>query len=119
MAKASGIGALLTGIAVGEAALFLSDEKNRTKAKVKLDEASAQIKEISAEWQKNPESVIAELKQKATDIVSDLEHSSKDASTQMSTATREKILDALAETEKMIKSARATLAADLKAEKSK
>ena len=119
MAKGSGIGALLTGIAVGAAALFLSDEKNRTKAKAKLDEASAQIKEISAEWQKDPEAVIAELKQKASDIASDLEKSSKDAGSTLSVASREKMLDALAETEKMIKSARASLSADLKAKKSK
>jgi uncharacterized membrane-anchored protein YhcB (DUF1043 family) len=109
MAKGSGLASLVTGIALGAAALFLSDEKNRTKVKGQLSKVTADVKTVSKEWQEDPDKAIDLLKKKAAAIAKDLEKSSKDAGKKLSETSKMKMLDALEETEKMIKSARASL----------
>lgn len=114
MSKPSGLGSLLTGIALGAAALFLADEKNRAKVKGKLDKVTEDAKLVGKEWQEDPDKAIDLLKKKAASIAKDLEKTSKSAGKELSDKSREKMLDALAETEKMIKSARASLTPEKK-----
>lgn len=114
MPKSSGLGALLTGIALGAAALFLSDEKNRAKVQSKLGKVSEDTKDLGRDWQLDPDKAIDQLKKKAAAITKELEKSSKDAGKKLSAVSREKMVDALAETEKMIKHAREALAAEKK-----
>lgn len=117
MAKSSGLGPLLTGIALGAAALFLSDEKNRTKVKGKLDKVTEDVKSVGKEWREDPDKAIDMLKKKASNLAKDLEKGSKDGMQKLSEASKEKMLSALEETEKMIKNARASLTSEAKAKK--
>lgn len=112
MSKSSGLGALLTGIAIGAAALFLADEKNRTKVKNEFSKLTKDAQDFSKEWQEDPDKAIDLLKKKAASIAKDLEKTSKDTGQKLSAKSKEKMIDALAETEKMIKSARANLSAE-------
>jgi hypothetical protein len=57
MGKKSLLGTLLTGVALGAAALFLSNEKNRDKAKKVVKKTVAQAKKLEAEYKKNPAKV--------------------------------------------------------------
>lgn len=114
MSKNSGLGALLTGITLGATALFLSDEKNRKTVKGKLVEVAKEAKVVGKEWEEDPDKAIDLLKKKAAKIAKDLEKASKATGAQLSVASREKMLDALAETEKMIKNARTSLSAETK-----
>ncbi len=57
MGKKSLLGTLMTGIALGAAALFLSKEENRTKATKVVKKTVAQAKKLEAEYKKNPAKV--------------------------------------------------------------
>lgn len=62
MAKKTGLGTLLTGIALGAAALFLSKKENRVKAKKVVKTTIAKAKKLEAEYKKNPNKVKAAVK---------------------------------------------------------
>ena len=53
--KSGGLFTLLTGMAAGAAAMFLSKPENRQLAEKKVKSVTAQAKKIHAEYQKNPE----------------------------------------------------------------
>jgi hypothetical protein len=69
MSKKMGLFSLITGIAAGAAAVFLSDEKNRQKAETTLKDASVAAKKISKEIKNNPEKAVADLKKTGKKIV--------------------------------------------------
>lgn len=66
MARKSLVGSLLTGIALGAAALFFSKEENRTKAKRVVNATVAKAKNLKAEYKKNPARVKAAVKKQVT-----------------------------------------------------
>jgi hypothetical protein len=52
--RTSGLFTLLTGMAAGAAALFLSDEKNRQSTKKELSKAGTTAKKLKSEYDKDP-----------------------------------------------------------------
>jgi hypothetical protein len=64
MAKKSGLGALIAGVALGAAALFLSKKENRIKATKAVKTAVTKAKKLEAEYKKNPAKVTAAVKKK-------------------------------------------------------
>lgn len=67
--KSGGLFALLTGIGLGVAAVFLSKEENRTKTKEVALKTVVKAKKLKAEYQKNPTKVKKQLKATATKVV--------------------------------------------------
>lgn len=61
MAKKSGLGTLLAGIAMGAAAVFLSKKENRDKARATLKKAGDKAKRLKSDYQKDPEKVKSQL----------------------------------------------------------
>lgn len=55
MAKKNGLVTLLTGVALGAAALFLSKEENRKKVKTLAATGVKKAEKLKAEYQENPE----------------------------------------------------------------
>ena len=68
MAKKGGLLTLVTGLALGAAALFLSKEENREKTKKVAKVAVAKAKKIKAEYQKNPAKVKQQIKKQGKKI---------------------------------------------------
>ena len=68
MGKKSLLGTLLTGIALGAAALFLSKEENRAKATKVVKKSVAQAKKLEAEYKKNPAKVTKQVTAKGKKI---------------------------------------------------
>lgn len=68
MAKKSGLLTILTGVALGAAALFLSKKENREKTKKVAKAAVAKAKQIKAEYKKNPAKVKQQLKKEGKKI---------------------------------------------------
>lgn len=96
MSKSTGVGALLTGMAIGAAALFLSDEKNRAKVRASILQLTSDAKELGTKLKNDPNAVLS------------------DASKKLSTASKETAVAALSKTEKAAKSARTSLTSDTK-----
>lgn len=112
MSRSTGVGALLTGMAIGATALFLSDEKNRAAVKAKLAALTNEAKEIGKEWKEDPDKAIAHLKKNASEIADQAKKSSAVAGKKLSAASKQKMIETLEETEKAVKSARTSLAAE-------
>lgn len=112
MSKASGVGALLTGMVIGMATIYLSDEKNREAVRVKLAALTNEAKEIGKEWKKDPDKAIAHLKRNASEIAEKVKKGSAESGKKLSAASKQKMIATLDETEKAVKSARASLAAE-------
>ena len=110
MAKNSGLGALLTGLALGAAALYLKDEKNRKKVKSAVGDISDTAKEFHAQWQQDPDAAIASLKEKAKALTSKLDENKQSAGAKLTAASKKAMLKALEETERLLKTARKNLA---------
>lgn len=89
MSKTTGVGALLTGMAIGAAALFLSDEKNRAKVKAS----------------------IIQLTGDANKVLTDVKKKAAATGKQISAVSKDKMVDVLDETGKVVKSASKNLAA--------
>ncbi len=62
MAKKTGIGTLLTGLALGAAALFLSKKENRVKAKKVVAATVTKAKKLKADYKKAPAKTTAKVK---------------------------------------------------------
>jgi len=71
--NSSGLLALVTGMAAGAAAVFLSQKENREKTKKVLYKAEKKIAQASKEAQKNPQKfakkVVKEVKKDAKKVV--------------------------------------------------
>jgi DUF438 domain-containing protein len=68
MAKKGGLLTLITGLALGAAALFLSKEENREKTKKVAKVAVAKAQKLKTEYQKNPKKVKQEIKKQGKKI---------------------------------------------------
>lgn len=68
MAKKSGLLTILTGVALGAAAMFLSKKENREKTKKIARSAVVKAKQIKAEYKKNPAKVKQQLKKQSKKI---------------------------------------------------
>lgn len=64
MAKKAGLGTLLTGIALGAAALFLSKKENREKTKRVAKKVVAKAQKLKSAYKQNPTKVKQQLKAK-------------------------------------------------------
>ncbi len=56
--KKGGLLTLLTGVAMGAAAVFLSDKKNREKTKQAADDALEKAKTVKKDLKKDPEKFV-------------------------------------------------------------
>ncbi|MBP7768866.1 hypothetical protein KA082_03470 [Candidatus Woesebacteria bacterium] len=65
MPKRGGLASILTGIALGAAALFLSKKENREKTKQVAKKIVSKAKKLEADYKKNPSKVTQQLKGKA------------------------------------------------------
>ncbi|PIY79639.1 MAG: hypothetical protein COY81_01470 [Candidatus Pacebacteria bacterium CG_4_10_14_0_8_um_filter_43_12] len=70
MAKNTGLGALLTGIVLGAAAVFLSKKENRIKTRATINQATTKVKLLKQEYKTDPEKVKAELKAQGKKLAS-------------------------------------------------
>lgn len=61
MARKSGLGPLLIGMAVGAAAVFFSKKENRKKAQDLANKASSKAKKLRDDYKKNPDKVKKQL----------------------------------------------------------
>lgn len=68
MAKKSGLFTLLTGFALGAAALFLSKEENRKKVKTVAAAGVKKAQKLKTEYQENPELFKKKVVQKGKKI---------------------------------------------------
>lgn len=68
MAKKGGVLALLTGIAMGAVALFLSDESNRKKTVSVAKRVAKKAAVVKAEYKKNPKQFVAKTERKVAKI---------------------------------------------------
>jgi hypothetical protein len=65
MAKKRNLFTLLAGLATGAAAVFLSDEKNRQKARKTVGKVFEDVKQAKLDYEKDPEAFKAEVKKTA------------------------------------------------------
>ena len=61
--KSGGLFTLLTGVAMGAAAVFFSDKANREQAKKVVTKVKSRAKQVQSEYHKNPTAFKKKVKQ--------------------------------------------------------
>jgi hypothetical protein len=90
--KQSSIGllALVTGLAAGAAAVFLSKKENRNQTKKVVNSAAKRAKKISQDFEKNPEKTMDELKKEGRKLADKAIKAVKTQTAKTKTAVKKK-----------------------------
>lgn len=107
--RSGGVGALLVGVALGAAAVFLADEKNRAKVAKTLNEVSNSAVELAKEAKEDPQALAQKVKATAQEFAEVATQSAQEGGEKLSQKTKDATLKALESAEKTLAATKAKL----------